>query len=296
MKTAKAIRDFYDNLVLELRPHYQREEAQTICRWLLEDITGLDAFKLSQAWTRAFNAPERKRFQKARQRLLSGEPIQYVLGQAHFYGRKFEVSPVVLIPRGETEELMIWARDTMIQNQSSNRHWDILDIGTGSGCIAISLQLELAQRQIATQITGVDISEPALQIAKNNTHRLQSEVRFEQMDILAAAQAHFQAQDILISNPPYIPAIEKQEMARHVTAHEPALALFVSDHDPLLFYRQIIFLAESWLRKGGYLFFEIHEEMGKAILALFHETHWDTPLIRQDIHGKERMIRGRKRS
>ncbi|MEZ4848098.1 MAG: peptide chain release factor N(5)-glutamine methyltransferase [Bacteroidia bacterium] len=223
-------------------------------------------------------------------KLLKLEPIQYIIGEAHFYGREFIVNPAVLIPRGETEELVVWIRDSLKRGKTCS----ILDIGTGSGCIPISLEKELLEKGIHSQVSGMDVSEKALKVANQNAHRHESNVAFIQQDIFKADKNTFSNLDIIVSNPPYVMEKEKAEMHDNVLKYEPELALFVSDDDPLIFYRTIAKKAQEWLVKGGWLYFEINEALGAEMVDLMEEAGFSAVELKKDLHGKDRMVRGQK--
>lgn len=219
-------------------------------------------------------------------RLLLHEPIQYILGETEFYGLKFYTSPGVLIPRSETEELVDW-----IVSQEKTGCNKLLDIGTGSGCIPIAIDKNTG----IAWIDGWDISEDALQIARSNALRNDSKVFFSNHDILdQSGLADDVKWDVIVSNPPYVLLEEASQMERNVLDFEPHLALFVPDADPLLFYRAIAKFANVHLQVHGSLYFEINEKMGEQTVQLLQEFGFDDILIRRDLQGKERMVRGKK--
>ena len=224
-------------------------------------------------------------------RLRNEEPIQYILGKGHFYGRDFWVNPSVLIPRRETEELLLWVRESI--KKEGNTGLKILDIGTGTGCLPISLELELKEIGIESKVSGMDVSSAALAVAQENAALLESQVEFLEEDILNMEAEDFGEWDLILSNPPYVPDSEKSVIAKRVKEHEPGLALFVPDDDPLQFYKKITQLASSNLRKGGFLFFEIHEDYGKEMIQLLEEYGFQEIVLKKDMQGKDRMIRGR---
>jgi release factor glutamine methyltransferase len=214
--------------------------------------------------------------------LATNRPVQYVLGEAWFAGDKYYVNEFVLIPRPETEELVEWISEYA---HIVNKPLSILDIGTGSGCIPIALKLAIPN----ANMSALDISKEALVVAKQNAQTHQVSIEFIEQDILQTKQLkeHY---DIIVSNPPYIPLREKSNMQSQVTEHEPEIALFVSDHFPLLFYSKIAHIGKSALKPKGQLFFEIHYDQGNAIMALLNEMGYHAEL-RQDIYGKDRMVR-----
>ena len=256
---------------------YESSEAESLVYWLLEHHLGMKRVdvmllvkeeELSPALIADF------------ERLKTGEPIQYILGYGPFYGREFMVGPDTLIPRNETEELV-----HLIIKENPMPGLKIMDIGTGTGCIPITLALDMK----APEVYGLDISEAALQIAKRNAERLFANVKFELCDILLQTPP-ISDLDILVSNPPYVPESDKEQMHENVLAHEPWIALFVPDQDPLLFYRVIGEKGKQMLRPGGKIYFEIYEGYAKEVAALLAEIGYESVKILQDLNGKDRMI------
>lgn len=219
-------------------------------------------------------------------RLVAGEPMQYLLGETDFYGRIFRVDGRVLIPRPETEELVDWIR------RDERRARTLLDVGTGSGCIAISLALELP----AAEVSAVDISTDALTVAHLNAERLGAKVDFRQADALGGLEQAFAPEqfDLIVSNPPYIPASDLKTMQTHVTEHEPHLALFVPDEDALCFYRAIARAGQRLLKPNGKLYFEIYHEAAEALCDLLAEEGYTHITLRRDLCDKPRMLCGQK--
>jgi len=209
-------------------------------------------------------------------------PIQYILGETEFYGLPFRVNDSVLIPRPETEELVDWIRSENNRNEALN----ILDIGTGSGCIAIALKHEFPN----AAVEAFDISDKALETARSNAGLNKLDVEFSKVDILNVADQS-KKWDIIASNPPYIPELEKSEIEANVLEHEPHLALFVPDNDPLLFYRHIALFAKKQLNPNGKLYFEIHRDYGKECMELLASLGFSEIELRKDISGNNRMIR-----
>lgn len=215
-------------------------------------------------------------------RLKQKEPIQYILGETEFYGLPFKLTPNVLIPRPETEELVEWV--LKLKRNSSIR---ILDVGTGSGCIPIAVKKNWPQ----AQVFACDISEKALQIAKTNAGINQVEIAFFHLNILnPTLPTSFPKIDVLISNPPYVTESEKKRMGSNVLDHEPEQALFVPDDDPLRFYKALTTFAKKHLTHGGNLFWEINEAFGKECVGLLKENGFINVKLRQDINGKDRML------
>lgn len=213
-------------------------------------------------------------------RLKKYEPIQYILEQTEFYGLKLKVNPSVLIPRPETEELVQWITKCNIPGNSI-----ILDIGTGSGCIALALK-----NQLNAEVFGVDISENALEVARQNALKNNLEVDFFQADILKWNELEWKNFDIVVSNPPYIRESEKLQMHSNVLSFEPQNALFVTDTDPLIFYKSIAAFAKKHLTKSGMLFFEINENMSLEMNKMLVEFCFNDIEVRKDINGKNRMV------
>lgn len=221
---------------------------------------------------------------KIASRLKQQEPIQYVLGQADFCGRSFMVDRHVLIPRPETEELCRWVIETYRENVAECDA-TILDIGTGSGCIAVTLAAELPD----ARVTAWDVSPEALAMACGNARQNGVNVTFEQHDILNVSTLNVQSFDCIVSNPPYICYKERVRMEANVTDYEPHIALFVPDDDPLLFYRSIARYAYDALKPGGHLFFEINPCYAQDLLELLHTMSFHDIVLRNDTYGKPRM-------
>lgn len=268
----------FTQLIIDLTPRYGEGEARSIARIVFED-----AFYTRQPEFFFFQTPQEEAlFQAIRQRLLNGEPMQYVLGEADFFGYKFKVSPAVLIPRQETEELVDWA--VRLVGDKAAR---VLDIGTGSGCIAVSVAVKCRN----AEIWAVDVSPAALEIARENAARNGVRVNFHQIDILDEyAWTQLPAFDVVLSNPPYIPEREIAVMPEHVWKYEPHLALFVSNQDPLLFYKKIAgFTLKNGL-PGARLLFECNEFNAREVLQLLREYGFVEPVLRQDMAGADRMV------
>ena len=276
-----------DNKVATLRAYiteklqscYDAREAGNLVQQLFDAYNG---------WTRAevvMNAEKRMgesellRYHFALKRLVNHEPIQYILGYAWFLDLPLEVGPAVLIPRPETEELV-----RLIAERNTQPNPRILDVGTGSGCIAIALKKLIP----AAQITALDVSDEALNLARRNANKLSVEIEFSQLDILATHPQ--KTYDIVVSNPPYIPIMEKESMAPSVTEHEPHLALFTDDSDALVFYRRLMELTPVLLTPGGQVFCEIHERMAAPLLELATHYAIQSPEIHVDMQGKNRMM------
>jgi release factor glutamine methyltransferase len=233
------------------------------------------------------SSEEKEKFESAIYRLSQHEPIQYIIGETEFFGLKFKVDKNVLIPRPETEELVQWILNDIKESRTPSK-LRILDIGTGSGCIAISLAKNLPN----AEIFALDISEKALKTARENADSNKVKVNFIQADILNM-EALTEKFDLIVSNPPYVREMEKAEMHRNVLENEPDLALYVKDTDPLIFYRKIAKLAEESLIKDGSLYFEINQYLANETKEILKNTGFKTEL-KKDIFGNYRMLRGSK--
>lgn len=227
-------------------------------------------------------------FRAVVKRLLEGEPFQYVIGETYFYNIMLQTTPQALVPRPETEELVEW-----VLMELPEKFYRILDIGTGTGCIPLAIKKERPNNEIF----GIDISESAIELAQNNSQLLKLDVSFVKYDILANdVDSEIQTTwDVIISNPPYIPDLEKKGMASHVIEYEPENALFVPDKTPLLFYERIAIFAKEHLSQSGMLFFEIHEDFGSEIIRLLKGYGFETEL-KKDLQNKDRMIKATLRS
>jgi release factor glutamine methyltransferase len=227
--------------------------------------------------------PDLQRLKEIAERINQHEPVQYIVGEAEFFTRKFKVNSHVLIPRPETEEL-IGEVKSMVRGAAS-----ILDIGTGSGCISITLALEIA----GSKVFATDVSEPALTLSEENNTRLGANVQFLKHDVLLE-EIPFNDLDIIVSNPPYIVFSEKEQMRPNVVDFEPHLALFVPENDPLIFYKAIASKANTALKAGGLLCVEINERFGPEVAKLFSDSGFEEIKIIRDLSGKERIVRGKK--
>lgn len=265
---------------------YSDGEARAIAFLVFEEAFGVSRTDIYADKVRQFSEDENERLSNMSQLLSKGVPIQYVLGKCSFHGHAFNVSPAVLIPRPETEELVDWAIEEV--GHEGIQAPRILDAGTGSGCIAISLKLALPQ----AEVTAWDLSEDALNVARENAHLLHADVTFKKVDMLRPLKERA-TYDIIVSNPPYICQSEKQEMERNVTEHEPHTALFVPDSDPLRFYRALCSHAQRMLSPGGLLMVELNRAYGQATARLFEESGLCHIELRQDAFGNDRMLLGR---
>lgn len=229
-----------------------------------------------------FSEDDEMRLREICNRVNQHEPVQYILGEAIFYKRKFKVSPAVLIPRPETEELI-----TDIVRFAKKKNLKILDIGTGSGCIPVTIALEIP----GSSVYATDISDKALALAKANAEKLEAQVTFLQHDILKS-DIPFTDLNVIASNPPYVTLSEKDKMELNVTNYEPHLALFVPDNDPLIFYKAIAKKARHALDHSGILIVEINEKFGDEVSCIFAESGFKDIVIIKDLHGKDRIVKG----
>ena len=293
-------------LISALTPLHGAGEARAIVRMVMEERFGLSQTDLLLGKDTEISRTDREELEKIAQRLLAGEPVQHILGYASFCGHRFRVTPDVLIPRPETEELVLWSMEElrMTKVNEVNDEVRILDLCTGSGCIAISLALAFPD----ADVVGVDISEPALAIARENAITLDARnVTFLQQDVLsdhfpifrsapcdASRLKNFQF-SILISNPPYVCASEAAEIHPTVLEHEPSLALFVPDEDPLRFYRAIARIGREALIPVGQVFVEINAALADETCALFADFGYTDITLRNDQFGRPRMVRALKK-
>lgn len=273
----------YRQIYQSLLPAIQEEqECLAITQRLLAHYCRLDPVRIVLDEPITLSPAQRQFLSDAIARLKRQEPIQYVLGKAPFLGRDFRVSPAVLIPRPETEALVQYIVD---KNPQAGAR--VLDIGTGSGCIAITLQQELSQ----ATVHALDVDPAALHIAQTNAQRLGAIVHFIQADILYEPLPA-QRWDIIVSNPPYVRMAERKQMRPRVLAYEPAKALFVPDEQPLIFYEKIVDLAPQYLAPAGKLYLEINEALGAAVANLLIHAGFEAVCIKQDLHGKDRWVAG----
>lgn len=266
----------------ELALFYDEREIQSFFYMLCEHYLGIAKTAVILNPDYALSESELLKFNFAIKDLKAEKPIQYILGKTEFFGFDFKVNEHTLIPRPETEELVKW----VIDNENSTSPLQILDIGTGSGCIAISIAKQLPE----AKVMGVDISAKALQIARLNNENLNASVIFELMDILNPPKTFASTFDIIVSNPPYVLETEKTLMKKNVLEFEPHQALFVKDSDPLLFYRKILDFAQNHLVSNGKIYFEINEKLGTELSVLLKEFNYRQIEIKNDLFDKPRMI------
>ena len=281
----------YNELWHLLAQRYDEGEAKAIARMTYDVRFGLTLSDLCLGKDTQLSADDQTELEEIAKRLLQGEPIQYVLGQADFCGRTFWVNKHVLIPRPETEELCQW----IFTQKGRFLLCKILDVGTGSGCIAITLAAEIPE----AEVTAWDLSEEALTVARENAKRTDVHVSFEQVDALHLTSDILHqtsgVYDLIVSNPPYICNKERAKMEANVLEHEPHTALFVSDDDPLLFYRAIAQYGQTALKDGGWLYFEMNPIYADALVDMLSGMSYRDIEIKEDAYGKQRMIRACKR-
>lgn len=272
-------------LLFQLFHIYEEREANNIAGLVMEKVTEWKRIDRIMNKEVTLSPEKEKLLASYTAALLTHKPVQYVLNEAWFYGMKLYVDENVLIPRPETEELLEWVRKDIRKSESELR---ILDIGTGSGCIALGLKKKLP----LAKLYASDVSEPALEVAKKNAMYLNEEIHFIHSNILMnKAILELPKVDIIISNPPYIPFHDKAGMHSNVVLHEPHLALFVEDNDPLVFYNAIAHFAVTNLNRSGAVFVEIHEHMSNSVRELFIQKGFKNIELRKDLQGKERMVK-----
>lgn len=289
------IKHYRDQFIQELTPLYDAGEAESFFYLILEAKHQLKRVDLALQPDLVFSKAELETWNLILEQLKKEIPVQYLLGTTHFYGLEFEVNSNVLIPRPETEELVDWIIQSRnfgtkfnpeVSGQSSKIK--ILDIGTGSGCIAISLAKNLPN----AEVFALDVSDKALATAQKNAELNQVTIQFIHQSILETEDLGQQF-DLIVSNPPYVRHLEKQEIKKNVLDNEPNLALFVDDNDALVFYRKIAQLAQKNLNPQGQLYFEINQYLGQEMLDLLQKMGFKDTVLRKDIYGNDRMIQCR---
>ena len=275
-------REILHKITSELTPLYGENEARSIALLTATSLSGLDR--------NAFFVEPNQRLEigdlaAVIERLKQGYPVQYLLGKTEFFGYEFRVEQGVLIPRPETEELVAW----VLAEESSRRPCRMLDVGTGSGCIALSLALE----HPSAQISAVDLSDRALSVARLNAENLGVEIDLRKADALHGLESAFDHRfEVIVSNPPYVPQRDWATMDRNVRDYEPHEALFVPDDDPLIFYRSIARQAREMLTEGGRIYFEIYYLYGEQMRQMLVDEGYTDVVLREDLFGKPRMICG----
>lgn len=276
------IQEFKRHFFLELSYLYPETEIQSFFTILVEFKLHLSRIQLALEHNFELDNDDLDFLQNALLKLKNQIPIQYIVGETAFYGLLFKVDKNVLIPRPETEELVEW----IIQNHKNSKSIKILDVGTGSGCIAISLAKNLPY----AEVSALDISGEALNVAKYNAEFNQVRVEFILADILKIEKLATNF-DIIVSNPPYVLELEKSQMKQNVLSNEPHIALFVKDENPLLFYDKIAELAKNHLTENGVLYFEINQSLGTETIGLLKSKGFKKIELKKDIYGADRMVK-----
>ncbi|MBP8903524.1 MAG: peptide chain release factor N(5)-glutamine methyltransferase [Paludibacteraceae bacterium] len=280
------MQQFLKDLQTSLKGEYSESEIHVLGMLILEKLTGFSRIWLLIHKELKLNDEQNIIASQYLERLKNHEPIQYILGETEFYGLKFKVNPSVLIPRPETEELVEWVKPPHPPKGGFlSGTPTLLDVGTGSGCIAVALKKKFP----SANVSAMDISPEALALAKENAALNEVNIEFIQDDILHPA-ATDRKWDVIVSNPPYIPASEQRYLHKNVTDFEPHLALFVQDNDPLIFYRKIAEFALSHLSAGGRLYVEIHQSLGRQCCQLLESMGFQSVELRKDLSGNDRMI------
>ncbi len=269
-----------------LKDYYPLSEIKAFTRLIMERVCDIQPHQFLLCKDKELSEKEKSQIHNIVERLTKNEPIQYIFGKTDFYGFEFEVNPSVLIPRPETEELV----ELIVRDYPKRKELEILDVGTGSGCIAITLKKLLNK----SQVYALDVSEEALKTAKRNAIRNRAPITFFQKDILTPSETADSIEeefDIIVSNPPYIMEKEKADMEANVLDYEPSLALFVPDDNPLLYYHRITLFAEQKLKKKGYLYFEINSQMGEQVVSMLRMMEFKSIELIQDLSGKDRFVK-----
>lgn len=274
------IRQLSQYALQELKDTYNPQEIQSICRIVFLDVLQYTKIDIHIRKNEILDESFVDKFFEIVRLLKIGHPLQYIIGETEFSGLKFGVNPSTLIPRPETEELVLLSKERLAAGKK------VLDIGTGSGCIAIALSAACPE----AEVTGIDISPEAVETARANAVRNRVKAEFLIRDILHFETEAWQQYDLIVSNPPYVRESEKQEMQRHVLDHEPHRALFVPDSDPLLFYRRIAEFGYRYLASGGFLYFEINEALGKETAALLENYNYRQVHVVKDLFDKDRFV------
>ena len=279
--------------IVEATRHiYEKDEANNVAELLIENITKLPRSERISKSSESLSIPQEELLESSILRLRQHEPIQYIINESWFAGMRFYVDKNVLIPRPETEELVAW----VVNEVKSQKHAEgipsgkakILDVGTGSGCIAISLKSKLKE----IEMWACDISDEALSVARLNADTLNTAIDFVPVNFLDANQRkQLPAVDVIISNPPYVPKIDAREMKKNVVEYEPSVALFIGDDNPMIFYEAIADFGREKLSKGGSIYAEIHENFGEQVKDLLLSKGYDAVQLKKGLQGKDRMIR-----
>lgn len=287
-----ALKELQHHIHEQLDAIYGKDEVSSFFRLLMEQILKIKPIEIALHPNLSVSSSNQEQFISAIQQLKKEEPIQYIIGHTEFFGLTFKVNPNTLIPRPETEELVQWIiNENQIPNPKSPK---ILDIGTGSGCIAVSLSKNLPN----SKVYALDISNEALNVAKENAVLNNVEVEFIEADILNTGYAELVSAshkfDIIVSNPPYVRKLEKSEIKKNVLEHEPHIALFVQNEDPLQFYKAICEFAVHNLKPKGRLYFEINQYLGEEMKQLLKTYNFESIELRKDLFGNDRMLKAIK--
>ena len=279
------LKEIKNNFHEQLDALFGKDEVESFYFILTEYLHGLKRIDLALNPNFEISEEEVRKWEAIISELKTEKPIQYIIGETWFYDSKFFVNEHTLIPRPETEELVDWIVSKFPKTQNP-KPITVLDIGTGTGCIPISIKKNIPQ----TEVFAIDVSEEALKVAKRNAIENKVEVHFILQNILDAEKLESKF-DVIVSNPPYVRNLEKQEIKKNVLEYEPHLALFVEDNDALLFYRKIAQLAKESLTENGHLFFEINQYLGKETVELLEQLGFKNIELRKDIYGNDRMIK-----
>jgi release factor glutamine methyltransferase len=281
------IQEAYIMLKKKLEEIYEPRESANISNWVMEDITGLPRIERIMQYHLMLSDEQVELYNQYSNRLLDGMPVQYVTGYAWFMGLRFRVNENVLIPRPETEELVHWAEEEISNLKKEEMPLNILDIGTGSGCIPLILKLKIP----GAEVYSIDISAAALEVAKMNALDHHAEIKFLEDNFLdPETWERLPEINLLISNPPYIPNRDKDTIARNVLHFEPHLALFVDNADPLIFYRSIAAFAQKKLKKNGCIFLEMGEDQAGTLKKLMQKSGFHVE-VKKDLQGRSRMMK-----
>jgi release factor glutamine methyltransferase len=283
--TKLKVRYAFNKTLEKLYPFYPEPESSSIVELIFRNMLICSRIELHQKFDTNLSNSQQIRLEEIIQELQKYKPLQYVLGETEFYGLLFKVGPGILIPRPETEELVEW----IVSESHKAGTQRILDIGTGSGCIAVAL----ARTMDSAVVDALDISEDALKYARQNADINNCKINFYRKDIFSSEKMSPRTYDIIVSNPPYIPESDKFAIHPNVLEYEPQIALFVPDSDPLLFYKRIMDIALIIGKDGCNVYFEIHESFGNQIQKLFEMKGFEAISVRKDIHGKDRMATGK---
>lgn len=278
------LQDFRKEAVEKLREIYGEREASQMVNILLEDLLQVSRTIVITQPDRVLTVEEQDLLKQALSRLQKNEPLQYITGQAFFYGLTLQVNPSVLIPRPETEELVDW----ILKDHPNNTTINLLDVGSGSGCIPLALK----SKRLNWKVTSIDASEKALETARQNSQTLKLDVAFEQLDFLNEDEwTRFDKLDILVSNPPYITLEEFSTLETHVKEHEPEMALVAPGQDPFIFYRKLAKLGKQKLVDGGHVYLELNADHAATIRDIYIQQGYSDVLVKKDMQKKDRMLR-----